>query len=92
MNMYGDSRQELRLANTLTLLLCAVTSFWVVAGIHAADPHRPAEAVLCVLAFVAIAAPLGAIGLTLNHMAAFERRVTRHTVRAALRVTRRRRG
>lgn len=92
MNLHEDSRQELRRANTLTLLLCAVTGFWVVAGIHAADPHRPAEATVCVLAFVAIAAPLGAVGVTLNCIAAVARRVTLHSVLAALRVTRRRRG
>ena len=78
--------------NLAALILCALSSFWVLYALPLPDVRTRQGVAAFVLAHMTLTAVLSTIGVTLNRMAAYQQRVTVHTVRAALRRTRRRQG
>ena len=74
------------------VILCALSSFWVLYALSLLDTRTGQGTAAFVLAHLALTAILSTVGVTLNRMAAYQQRVTVHTVRAALRRTRRRQG
>ena len=78
--------------NMAVVILCALSSFWVLYALPLLDTRTRQGAAAFVLAHLALTAILSTVGVTLNRMASYQQRVTVHTVRAALRRTRRRQG
>jgi hypothetical protein len=85
---YDLWRRDLHRKNVQMAVLCALCSLALLVSPLAPyrfDLRTVAGVLGLTLGCVAIAVPLGWIGISLNHLAAYHYRITRHTVRSALR-------
>ena len=85
--------RDLYWTNVQMVLLCALTSFWLLVSPlvpYVFDTKSIVGMALFVSAQLVLTIALAWVGVTLNRLAAYEKRVTLQTVRAALRRARRR--